>query len=102
VAITGDERLLWSKTTSREHVLERGLGVRAMRWRFAYTRRGARAERARSSTTALLLDVRLPHGRFAVCETLRRRERWMPVLMLTARTDVSDRIRRLDAGADDY
>jgi two-component system OmpR family response regulator len=33
---------------------------------------------------------------------MRRRERWTPVLMLTARDQVSDRIRGLDAGADDY
>ena len=39
---------------------------------------------------------------FAVCRALRERERWVPVLMLTARADVSDRIRGLDDGADDY
>jgi two-component system OmpR family response regulator len=52
---------------------------------------------------AVVLDVMLP-GRngFDVCAELRRRERWMPVLMLTARTDVRDRIRGLDGGADDY
>ena len=52
---------------------------------------------------AVVLDVMLPGlDGFAVCESLRRRERWMPVLMLTARTSVDDRIRGLDAGADDY
>jgi two-component system OmpR family response regulator len=52
---------------------------------------------------ALILDVMLPGADgFSVCETLRRNERWMPVLMLTARADVGDRIRGLDAGADDY
>ena len=39
---------------------------------------------------------------FTVCRQLRSEGRWMPVLMLTARTDVTDRIRGLDAGADDY
>jgi two-component system OmpR family response regulator len=39
---------------------------------------------------------------FTVCRQLRGEGRWMPVLMLTARTDVTDRIRGLDAGADDY
>jgi two-component system OmpR family response regulator len=50
-----------------------------------------------------VLDVMLP-GRdgFEVCAELRRRERWVPVLMLTARTGVRDRIRGLDGGADDY
>jgi two-component system OmpR family response regulator len=52
---------------------------------------------------AVVLDLMLPGlDGFAVCESLRSRERWMPVLMLTARTSVGDRIRGLDAGADDY
>ena len=52
---------------------------------------------------AIVLDVMLP-GRdgFAVCEALRLSNRTVPVLMLTARTDVGDRIRGLDMGADDY
>ena len=52
---------------------------------------------------AIVLDLMLPGiDGFAVCRALRRSGRWMPVLMLTARTDVADRIRGLDAGADDY
>src|SRR5256714_636993 len=52
---------------------------------------------------AVVLDVMLPGvDGFSVCEALRRRERWAPVLMLTARDNVTDRIRGLDAGADDY
>jgi two-component system OmpR family response regulator len=52
---------------------------------------------------AVILDVMLPGvDGFSVCRTLRGREDWTPVLMLTARDDVSDRIRGLDAGADDY
>lgn len=51
----------------------------------------------------VVLDLMLPGiDGFTVCEELRRRERWAPVLMLTARTDVGDRIRGLDGGADDY
>jgi two-component system, OmpR family, response regulator len=51
----------------------------------------------------VVLDVLLP-GRdgFAVCAELRARRRWVPVLMLTARDAVQDRIRGLDVGADDY
>jgi two-component system OmpR family response regulator len=37
-----------------------------------------------------------------VCATLRGRDCWAPILMLTARGQVGDRIRGLDAGADDY
>ena len=52
---------------------------------------------------AIVLDVMLPGpDGFTVCEELRRQNRRMPVLMLTARTDVRDRIRGLNGGADDY
>ena len=52
---------------------------------------------------AIVLDVLLPRrDGFAVCAELRARGRWAPVLMLTARDAVGDRIRGLDAGADDY
>jgi two-component system OmpR family response regulator len=52
---------------------------------------------------AIVLDVLLP-GRdgFEVCRALRERGCWAPVLMLTARGRVADRIGGLDAGADDY
>ena len=52
---------------------------------------------------AIVLDVLLP-GRdgFEVCRALRARGCWAPVLMLTARGRVADRIGGLDAGADDY
>jgi two-component system OmpR family response regulator len=61
-------------------------------------------EQARSyDYDAVVLDVMLPGtDGFAVCRELRRREQWVPVLMLTARDHVRDRIRGLDAGADDY
>jgi two-component system, OmpR family, response regulator len=52
---------------------------------------------------AVILDVMLPaRDGIAVCQALRERGCWAPVLMLTARTQVDDRIRGLDAGADDY
>jgi two-component system OmpR family response regulator len=52
---------------------------------------------------AIVLDVMLPgYDGFEVCRRLRRAGRWAPVLMLTARHEVSDRVRGLDAGADDY
>ena len=52
---------------------------------------------------AVVLDVMLP-GRdgFSVCREMRAAGRWAPVVMLTARDAVDDRIRGLDAGADDY
>ena len=52
---------------------------------------------------AVLLDVMLPDGDgFDVCRRLRAAGRWSPVLMLTARDAVADRVAGLDAGADDY
>jgi two-component system OmpR family response regulator len=52
---------------------------------------------------AIVLDVMLPGADgFEVCRRLREAGRWAPVLMLTARDDVQDRVTGLDAGADDY
>lgn len=51
----------------------------------------------------VLLDVMLPGmDGFATCRQLRQRQVWTPVLMLTARGAVGDRIAGLDGGADDY
>jgi len=52
---------------------------------------------------AIVLDVMLPEiDGFAVCRGLREAGCWSPVLMLTARDAVADRVAGLDAGADDY
>ena len=52
---------------------------------------------------AVLLDVLLPDlDGFEVCRRLREAGRWAPILMLTARDAVPDRVEGLDAGADDY
>jgi two-component system, OmpR family, response regulator len=52
---------------------------------------------------AVILDIGLPDiDGFDVCRQLRERGRRMPILMLTAREAVSDLVRGLDAGADDY
>jgi two-component system OmpR family response regulator len=52
---------------------------------------------------AVVLDVMLPDlDGFRTCEALRTAGVWSPILMLTARDAVEDRIAGLDAGADDY
>ena len=51
----------------------------------------------------ILLDVMMPvRDGLSVCRELRRTGVRTPILMLTARTEVSDRVSGLDAGADDY
>ncbi len=52
---------------------------------------------------AIVLDAMIPEpDGFEVCRTLRSEGRWTPVLLLTARDAVDDRVLGLDAGADDY
>jgi DNA-binding response OmpR family regulator len=51
----------------------------------------------------ILLDIMLPKlDGFALCAELRRLSSTMPVLMLTAKGQIEDRVTGLDAGADDY
>jgi two-component system OmpR family response regulator len=66
---------------------------------------GDRALRLARATTfdAVILDVMLPGADgFEVCRRLRAEGVWAPVIMLTARDAVDDRVHGLDAGADDY
>jgi two-component system OmpR family response regulator len=56
-----------------------------------------------NSYAAVIVDVMLPgFDGFELCRKLRAADIWVPVLMLTARDAVGDRVRGLDAGADDY
>jgi two-component system, OmpR family, response regulator MprA len=58
---------------------------------------------ARRSVDAIVLDVLMPvMDGLETCRALRRRDDKTPVLLLTARHEVSDRVAGLDAGADDY
>jgi len=52
---------------------------------------------------AIILDLMLPDANgFVVCEQIRQLDRLIPIIMLTARSSEADKIRGLDAGADDY
>jgi two-component system, OmpR family, response regulator len=83
--------------------LQRGLQLEGYNVDVAYTGEDALAKAATDGYDAVVLDIMLPGvDGFEVCEAWRRERRWLPVLMLTARADVADRIRGLDAGADDY
>ncbi len=53
--------------------------------------------------SAIILDIMLPKmNGWQVCEELRNRRNRVPILMLTARGALDDRVRGLDLGADDY
>jgi two-component system OmpR family response regulator len=82
----------------RRGLVEEGLSVDV-------TRRGEDALWMAAATEydAIVLDVMLPGADgFDVCRRLRQDGHWSPVLMLTARDAVVDRVSGLDAGADDY
>jgi len=65
-------------------------------------REGVRLLRERGPDL-VLLDLMLPDANgFAVCEEIRSTHPLVPVIMLTARSQETDKIRGLDAGADDY
>jgi two-component system response regulator MprA len=56
-----------------------------------------------AGTDAVVLDVSMPHvDGLEVSRRLRRSGNRVPILMLTARDEVTDRVAGLDAGADDY
>src|SRR5437763_3532326 len=56
-----------------------------------------------SRPDVMVLDVMMPYvGGLDVCRTLRERKDRLPILVLTARDEVGDRVAGLDAGADDY
>jgi two-component system OmpR family response regulator len=84
-------------------LLERGLGERGDLVRVAATGADALDAACAEDFDVVVLDVMLPDtDGFTVCRTLRERAVWTPVLMLTARSTVQDRVHGLDVGADDY
>jgi two-component system, OmpR family, response regulator MprA len=84
-------------------MLERTLTAEGYDVRTASGGGAALAEVERSVPDALVLDVAMPGlDGLAVCRRLRAKGLAVPVLMLTARDAVSDRVEGLDSGADDY
>ena len=85
-------------------VLRRALTLAGYDVRLTETAAPARSPRSPPSVPdAVVLDIGLPDiDGLEVCRLLRREGNRVPVLMLTARDAVSDRIDGLDAGADDY
>ena len=95
--IVEDDRRL--ATTLRRGLTEEGFSVDTVE-------EGQEAVDAAETTPfdAIVLDVMLPGelDGFQVCEAIRRRHIRTPVLMLTALDEVDNRVRGLEAGADDY
>jgi two-component system response regulator MprA len=91
-----------------DHAESRRLLVRVLRaegWAVAEAAGFAEATAVLGTTRFLvvILDVMLPDGTGTdLCRLMRRRGDMTPVLMLTARGGVGDRVEGLDAGADDY
>src|SRR5215211_8197164 len=84
-------------------ILQRGLEAEGYEVDVARTGPEALSHADAHEYDVVLLDLMLPGiDGFSVCQALRAREPWVPVLMVTALTDIGDRIRGLDAGADDY
>ena len=78
----------------------RGAGARVVH---AATAREGRRVAEGEELDVLILDVMLPgETGFALCRSLRDQGVQTPILMLTARDAIEDRVTGLDAGADDY
>ena len=84
-------------------VIESGLTEHAMHVVREGTLSGGQSRAILGAFDIIILDVMLPGGSgFDLCRTIRKRGVGTPVLMLTARDTVDDRVQGLDAGADDY
>jgi DNA-binding response OmpR family regulator len=96
VLLVEDDRRIGSMV--REGCREQGIEVI-----LRYDATSGRREAMLSSFDILVLDVLLPDGSgVELCRTLRDRGLTTPILICTARDAVEDRVRGLDAGADDY
>ncbi len=83
--------------------LKRGLEEQGYAVDAAFTGREALDWAASAPYDLIVLDILLPElDGIAVCRELRKRGLRMPILMLTARDAIDDRVAGLDAGADDY
>ena len=83
--------------------LERILGFEGYRTLVATDGAAALSSVVEHGPDVIVLDVMMPYvDGLAVCRRLRERGNRTPILMLTARHEVSDRVAGLDAGADDY
>jgi two-component system OmpR family response regulator len=84
-------------------LLRRGLAEEGLAVDVAGSGEDALIRASATEYDAIVLDVMLPGiSGFETCRQMREKGTWAPVLMLTARDSVEDRIAGLDGGADDY
>ena len=95
--------LLVEDDTQLADVLTAGLAEHGISATRAATLAAGRAQAVQGSYDVLVLDVMLPDGSgFDLCRALREAGVTQPIMMLTARDTVDDRVTGLDVGADDY
>ena len=83
--------------------IRRGLNWEGLVADVASTGGDALAMTGATDYDAVVLDVMLPDiDGFATCRRMRAGGMWAPIIMLTARDGIEDRVRGLDEGADDY
>ena len=97
-------RILLAEDDTRLHdLLARALRERAFAVDVVADGEAAIIEAAVNDYDAIILDVTMPRrSGLEVCAELRKRGKRTPILMLTARDALTDRVAGLDAGADDY
>jgi two-component system copper resistance phosphate regulon response regulator CusR len=97
-------RILLAEDDTRLHdLLSRALRERAFAVDVVADGEAAIIEAAVNDYDAIILDVTMPRrSGLEVCAELRKRGKRTPILMLTARDALTDRVAGLDAGADDY
>lgn len=84
-------------------VVRSGLEEQEIRVKLAHTATDGTMEAVLGTYDVIVLDVMLPGGSgFDLCREIRKRGMSTPILMLTARNAVDDRVAGLEAGADDY
>jgi len=95
--------LLAEDDRATNEALQRALGLEGYQVHAVADGAAALDAAASDEVDLILLDVMMPkRDGLSVCRELRRNGIRTPILMLTARTEVSDRVSGLDAGADDY
>lgn len=84
-------------------IVRSGLEEQEIRVKLSHSAADGRMQAVLGTFDVIVLDVMLPGGSgFDLCREIRKRGMSTPILMLTARNAVDDRVAGLEAGADDY